>query len=292
MDEAEQANKELRSLNPDDSSAHFATYVFAFLRGDQATMESEIQWARGKPEEADFSGVLASAALYNGQFKKGEELIKRSVEMFKSQDRKENASQLQIGFAGNLAVIGSCQQAKENATAGLALWRGRVGLPSAALVFATCNDLAQAQSLLDEALRLYPKDTAAAYMMAPVIRAKLESNRGNVAQAIQLLESVRNCDFGLIMGLINNYARGQTYLQQRSGKEAAAEFQKIIDRSGIEPLSPLHALAHLGLARAAAINADSTKSRKEYQDFFGLWKNADADLPILVQAKKEYEQVK
>lgn len=89
-----------------------------------------------------------------------------------------------------------------------------------------------------------------------------------------------------------NYIRGQAYLRQGSGKEAAVEFQKILDHRGIEPLSPLYPLAHVGLARAAALSGDTAMSRKEYQDFFALWKDADADLPILIQAKKEYEQLK
>ena len=74
--------------------------------------------------------------------------------------------------------------------------------------------------------------------------------------------------------------------------QAAVEFQKLIDHRGLEPLSPLYPLAHLGLARASALTGDTAKARKEYQDFLALWKDADEDLPILIEAKKEYEQVK
>jgi len=129
-------------------------------------------------------------------------------------------------------------------------------------------------------------------MLAPVIKARQEMNRGNISQAIELMESVRQYDLGLITGVTNNYLRGSLYLQQRSGAEAAVEFQKILDHRGIDIQSPLHQVAHLGMARAAALSGDTAKSRKEYQDFFALWKDADADLPLLVQAKKEYEQLK
>ena len=81
-------------------------------------------------------------------------------------------------------------------------------------------------------------------------------------------------------GFWRPYTRGQAYLKLGKGAEAAAEFQKILDHRGWDPLSPLYPLAHLGLAR------------KAYQDFFALWKDADADLPILIAAKKEYEKVK
>ena len=129
-------------------------------------------------------------------------------------------------------------------------------------------------------------------MIAPVIRAQIERSQGNPAKAIELLESVRRYDLGLIAGPYNNYLRGQAYLDQRRGHEAAAEFQKVIDHRGVEPLSVLRPLAHLGLARAWAINGDPGKSRTSYQNFFALWKDADPDLPILMQARKEYEQLK
>jgi hypothetical protein len=70
------------------------------------------------------------------------------------------------------------------------------------------------------------------------------------------------------------------------------EFQKILDRRGQFDTSPLFPLAHLGLARAAAIAGDTAKSRQAYRDFFALWKDADPDIPILIEAKKEYEKLK
>ena len=87
-----------------------------------------------------------------------------------------------------------------------------------------------------------------------------------------------------------NYIRAQAYLRQKAGAEARAEFQKILDHRGWDPTSYLYPLAHLGLARAAALTGDVATSRKAYQDFFALWKDADADLPVLIEAKKEYSE--
>ena len=129
-------------------------------------------------------------------------------------------------------------------------------------------------------------------MTAPIIAAAVERSKGNFSQAIQLLEAVRPYESGIIIGASTKYMRGNLYLQQRMGKEAAAEFKAIVDNPGIAILSPLSVLAHLGLARAAVLNGDTTAARKSYQDFFALWKDADPDLPVLVQAKKEYEQLK
>jgi tetratricopeptide (TPR) repeat protein len=230
--------------------------------------------------------------MFSGQFKKGEDLAKRALELLKTQERKENAAQVSINLAANQALVGKCQQAKENLKAGLTEFRGRLSIAGAALVFAGCGDQGQAQTLLDEALRLYPKDTPVAVMMAPLVRGQIEQSRGNSAAAVQLFESVRTYDLGLMVGLANSYLRGEAYLQQRRGNEAGAEFQKIIDHRGVDPFSPAHALAYLGLARSATVSGDTAKSRKSYQDFFALWKDADQDLPVLIQAKKEYEQLK
>ena len=130
------------------------------------------------------------------------------------------------------------------------------------------------------------------------MRAALANHRGNYAQAIELLKTARRYDHAeffrvpLDLDQFAPYLRGQAFLGQRSGAEVAAEFQYILDHRGLAPFSLLHPLAQLGLARAYALQGDSEKARKAYGDFFALWKDADADLPILIEAKKEYEKVR
>ena len=292
FDEAEQASKEIEKLNPDSLIAHFSRYFFGFLRRDQAAMDREIAWSKGKPEEADVNIALANTAAYFGKLKQSEDLVKRAVEMFKTQNRAENATKELLGLATNQLLMGKCQQAKENTKAGLALYRGRNSLAGAALIYAACNDASQAQAILNQLRTAYSTDTVISSMMMPVIQAEVERSRGNVAEAIRLLESIRSYDGGIATGLTNNYARGSLYLEQRMGNEAAREFQTIIDHPGIDYLSAAHVLAHLGLGRAAALSGDTAGARKSYQDFFALWKDADQDSPILIEAKKEYEKLK
>ena len=106
------------------------------------------------------------------------------------------------------------------------------------------------------------------------------------------MEPLRSYDRSIVMGITSPYLRGHLYLQQRMGAEAAAELKKIIDSPASDAFSPVHALAHLCLGRAAAISGDTAGARKSYQDFFALWKDADPDLPIVVQARKEYEALR
>jgi tetratricopeptide (TPR) repeat protein len=161
-----------------------------------------------------------------------------------------------------------------------------------AFVYAACDDVSQAQSLLNDARAAYPKNTVLNVIVTPIVNAIAEHRNGNVTQAIQLLEPIRSYQFGIVLGSSTAFLRGNLYLQQRMGKEAAAEFQSIIDHPGSDYLAPAHTLAHLGLARAAVMNGDTATARKSYQDFFALWKDADSDLPVLVQARKEYADLK
>ena len=292
IDEAQQVAREMEKVNPDSPTFHLYNYTFAFLRQDQAAMDREVEWARGKPLEAKLTEILAMAARYFGKLKQADEFKKRALELFTAQRQKENASKVLMTLGNDLVLLGECQEAKDNAKVALALVRGQMNLAHGASIFAACDDHAQAQSLLDEARSLYPKNTVITRVLVPMLRAESERSRGNIAEAIQLSETLRSYDLGYITGVSANYSRANLYLQQRMGNQAAAEFRRIIDHPGVDAFSPAHALAHLGLGRAAAISGDTAGARRAYQDFFALWKDADPDLPVLVQAKKEYEQLK
>ncbi len=292
FDEAEQAEREAQKINPDSIQAHVKSYFFAFVRRDQAAMDREVNWAKGRPEESQFTALLSATALYHGRVKHAEELRKRAVEMLKQQNRTENAAGVLMGFANDLMYMGRCDQAKAHAKAAIDLVRGQMNLANGAAVYAACDDREQAQKLLDEARATYPKNTVINSIVPPIVNAGIEESRGNVSQAIQLFESIRGYEGGMILGIGTIYARGNLYLKQRMGNEAAAEFRKVMDRRGIDMFSCTHILAHLGLGRALAINGDTAGARKAYQDFFALWKDADHDLPVLVEARKEYEALR
>src|SRR5262249_39609377 len=172
----------------------------------------------------------------------------------------------------------------------LASGRDWISLLRGAGAMVLCGDIGKAQPLYDELARRNPKDTQINVIWLPVHRANIEIRRGNPDKAIQLLQSVSPYERAALFW--PPYLRGQAYLRLRARTEAAAEFQKILDNRGDDPTSFLYPLAHLGLARAAALTGDTAKSRKAYQDFFALWKDADADLPILIEAKKAYEKLK
>jgi hypothetical protein len=87
------------------------------------------------------------------------------------------------------------------------------------------------------------------------------------------------------------YLRGITYLKSRKGAEAAAEFQRILDHKGTS-WGPFYPVSYLGVAHAAALAGDTAREKKAYQDFLALWKDADSDIPVLIEARKEYAALK
>ena len=88
------------------------------------------------------------------------------------------------------------------------------------------------------------------------------------------------------------FLRGQAYLGLGDGKAASAEFQKILDHRGLAPLDIRYPMAYLYLGRSAKMEGALAKSRKVYEDFLALWKDADPDIPILKGAHAEYEKLK
>jgi tetratricopeptide (TPR) repeat protein len=290
FDEAKEIYEQALAQKLDTPSLHAGLYAIAFVRGDTAAMQQQLDWARGRPNEYVALFWQANTAAFLGQLRRARDLSQRGADAELSRNLKENAADRISGNAATAAAVGNCQQAREDAARASALPRTVFSFSRISIALALCGETGPAQSLADEYAKQYPKDTLINAIWLPAIRAAIEIRRHNPAQAIQFLQSATRYDRA--GDYWPEYLRGQAYLAQGAGAEATAEFQKILERRGLAPTSVLYPLAHLGLARAAALTGDTAQSRKAYQDLFALWKDADADLPVLIEAKKEYEKVK
>jgi tetratricopeptide (TPR) repeat protein len=271
----------------DQRIMRFLLYQLAFIDSDTTGMQRQIDWGRGNQEESFALDWQTGAAAYAGQWRKAQDFSRRAIEMTEHGDTQETAVRYATEQALRGAVFGDCRQAKADAAQGLNLARGRISLSRAALAFALCGEAKQAQSLVSELTEHYPEDTVINSIWLPSIRAAVELQIGSAARAIDQLQAASR--YEVAAEFWPQYLRGQAYLRLKRGMEAAAEFQKILDNRGYAPLSPLYPLAHLELARAAAKAGDMTRSHKTYEDFFARWKEADPDLPILIEAKTEYK---
>ncbi len=273
----------------DYSNTHLILYLGAFIQGDAVAMEREAQWAGGKPREHNMLAAEADAAAFLGKLAGAREIRRRAVEVAQRANLKETAAGITARQAMTEAVFGCFRQAREQAAAALAVARSRNTLPQAATTLALAGDAAQAQKLIEELGQRFPVDTLINALWMPTARAAIEIKRGNAAKAIEGLRAAAPYELGSLWPI---YVRGRAYLGAKAGTEAAAEFQKILNHRGVAPASPLYPLAHLGLGRAWALAGDTARSRKAYQDFLALWKDADPDIPILQEAQQEYAKLK
>jgi eukaryotic-like serine/threonine-protein kinase len=290
-DEARATFEQAYGRNLHYFNIHSINYLVAFGQGDEAEMQRQLDWASGKPIEYVFLEHKSWGEMFKGRARQSVETAHLAAESAQTQGLKSDAARILSNLAAWHALLGSCQLSRAETTKALAAASGADPDPRAVLAPAICGDSARAHSATDTLAQRWPLSTYRQAVWEPVSRAAIETNKGNSAEAIRLLQKAKQFEMGWVAGFWPTYLRAQAYLRQGSAAEAMAEFQKIIDRRGVWPAAVHYPLAHLGLARAAALAGDITKSRKAYEDFFTLWKDADPDIPILLEAKKEYENL-
>jgi predicted Zn-dependent protease len=190
------------------------------------------------------------------------------------------------------ALFGNTVEARQRAAAALVLSNGRGVQFEAALALAFAGDAARARTLADDLNKRFPEDTSVQFNFLPTIHAQLALSRNDSSKAVDDLLTAAPYELGSESGLCPVYVRGEAYLAAYQGSEAAAEFQRTLDHSGIVVNQPIGALAHLQIGRAYAVLGDTAKAKAAYRDFLTLWKDADSDIPILKEAKAEYGKLR
>jgi eukaryotic-like serine/threonine-protein kinase len=308
FDAARQTLREAQTKKLDDYITRNALYALAFLSSDSAGMAEQQQWFAGKPEENYGLALASDTEGYVGHDSKARELAQRAADSAIHADSKENAAIWQENNALREVSYGNLAEARQGAADGLALAPASQGVQSeAALAFAMAGETARAESIAKELNTRYPLDTQMQSLWLPAIQAQLDLDRKNPATALNALQAASTIELGQITFVSNLsclydvYLRGEAYLAAGQSTQATAEFQKIVDHSGIVWNCWTGALAHLGIARANAQEsrnsqgADSDAARVRaltaYKDFLNLWKDADPNIPILKDAKAEFAKL-
>ena len=188
------------------------------------------------------------------------------------------------------ADIGNVRSAMQLAAAALKLDPEPQFKVHAAIALARAGDSAGAQKVIDKLKKQFPLDAVIGYGL-DTSTAAIDLSQNHAEKALQSLEPTSQYEYSWGWDLYAVYLRGQANLQLHRGKEAAADFQEILDHRGLVANDLHGALAHLGLARACVLLGDTAKAHAAYQDFLTLWKDADPDIPILIQAKAEYAKL-
>ena len=311
FEEALQTIQQAQARKLDSFIFHNALFALAVLVHDSKASAEQQQWFAGRPDFEHFGlSLVSDTEAYEGHLGKARELTKQSVDSAIRADSKESAAIWQENAALREAAFGNVAEAKETAAEALKLAPTSQGVEvEAALAFAMAGEPSRAESLAQDLNRRFPSDTQMHSLWLPAIRAQLALNRKNPTDALKALQAaVAPIELGQILFVANlsclypTYVRGEAYLAAGQGNAAAAEFQQILDHSGIVWNCWTGALAHLGVARANALQAknsqgaDADAAHAEalaaYEDFLTLWKDADPDIPIYKQAKAEYAKLK
>lgn len=290
FDEARDVCRRALEQKLDSTSIRERLYSVAFVSGDAQAMQEQITWANGRTDEYRAVYWLAQTSSFGGKWRESNDHLQRATEIALRADAKEVVAGYTAEQALRAAWLGQFAQSGTLAQSALKIERNRTVLTRAALAFALAGDTAKAQPLIEELEEKHPKDTMVNQVWLPEIKAVIELRKNNAEAALALLEPTRRYEAAAAFS--SQTLRSMIYLKMGQGAQAADVARKILDHRGQSPLSTLWPLAHLALARASAIQGDREQARKSYQDFFALWKDADADIPILIAAKKEFEKLK
>ena len=267
-------------------------YILAFIENDTAGMTRELDAALARPEWPLASNWQPRVSAFGGRIEKAHDEFRRSVAVTASDGTLSELSGLySTQDAISHAVVGQCSEARSEVAAATRLSRDNFTLEAAGRALAWCGADADAANVSAELMRRFPDAILTTRLSVPVIAAATAIRGGRPQRGLELLEPARPYDHSPAAEFWPAYLRGQAQLQLKHGSEAAGEFQSIIDHRGESADSPLYALAHLGLARAHVLVGDRAGARKAYGQFFEWWKDADADLRPLQEARLEFARV-
>ena len=276
---------------PSDSGTR---YALAFIRGDEAGMQSAMDAAKGSSFEPIMYLIRGNGQCALGKIQEARQSFSQGSTLAQKIDMKEFSAIVQLELATCEAAVGNAAAARQKASEALALSDDHDTRLESADVLALAGDNARSQKLAEELAKEYPSDTLLNSVWLPVARALNQINASQAAQAVTTLEATIPYEMGAPpngAAYWPMFVRGQAYLRSGDGAKAAAEYQKVLDHRGIAPGSPLYTLAYVGSGRAYALQGDKAKAKAAYQDFFAAWKDADPDVPILKDAKAEYAKL-
>ena len=286
------------ATGPDAEAGH---YRLALLRRDTASLEKILAESRGNHDsEMALAQIQALAAADDGRLSEADRYSRSAVEMAIRAGLHERTAVFQATPAVWNALYENKGAARKIAETALKTFEGRDSAFAAGFALALGGDGIKAEALANKLDREYPEDTHVQATYVPTLRAVAALNKNDPRKAIDLLEANRSYEFGIpplaFIHFYGNmypvYIRGLAYLATGKGEEAAGEFRRLLAHPGLAVGDPVDAAARRQLARALAMAGDKTKARSAYQDFLRSWKDAAPDIPMLVQAKAEYDKLR
>jgi serine/threonine protein kinase/tetratricopeptide (TPR) repeat protein len=298
--EAQATADEALTKNFDSADLRLYLYQLAFLNHDPPGMERQAARLLGAPGEQNaMLNMEASTAAYMGKLGAARDFSRQAVASAERAGQNEMAAGCEAAAALREALYGNGSEAREHASRTLAESNGRDASYVAAFALALIGDAERARGITKDLERRFPEDTIVRFNYLPTLHAQMALHTtGGATRASEGLKLAEPYELGVSgsstfwTNAYPVYVRGQALLAARRGPEAAAEFEKILEWPGVVVNEPIGVLAHLGSARAFAMEGETSKSRAAYEDFFNLWKDADPGIPLLLAARAEYAKLR
>jgi DNA-binding winged helix-turn-helix (wHTH) protein/tetratricopeptide (TPR) repeat protein len=282
----------------DTAGIHTIALQIAALRHDEQEVARQIAWSRGTADEGAILQDAGMAALADGRVRASERLFDESANAARRDKTEDDLAATAASRPRMLVEMGLAAQAKTlmNSLSALDSSSGQDSFSSqdsymdGVFTMAEIGDAAKAKAAAERRQKESPQDTLVNVEYVPAVNAALALRAGKPADALEMMRGAEQYE---MHDPTVAYLRGQVFLAAGKPLEAETEFRKLIDNPGIDdPLTPLHALAHLNLARELAQEQKTEDARAEYGRFLEMWKTADSDLPPLKQARTEMALLK
>ena len=294
LDEAKSVVEEAFARKLDSAGLHFVLMDVAYMRGDRAAYEHELEASKGSSLEPFLVFFNAAWQGAQGRVKASHEFWQRARRLATDSGAKDFAVNLLTLEAYHDALFGYEADARRKASQAIELAHDDDTRWGAALALAAAGDVQKSAALIAALQHDVPENRFIQALAIPEVRAMEQIQKQQYSEAISTLEPIRPYEFGSgphSAGIIPVYLRGMAYLKMREGARAAAEFQRALQHKGAAIWALEYPLSQLNLARAYLLQGDVAKARTAYQDFFAAWKDADSDIPVLKTAKQEYEKL-
>jgi tetratricopeptide (TPR) repeat protein len=292
LDESKKICEQLIGQGHDNTFIHLDLFAIASLQHDEPALNRELGWAQKHPNDGAMIYARAEAAAAMGKAKESTRLFEQAARLDVADGDLESAANVLSITAEINSEMGRSAIAQRKSEEALKLGKNEIVLGLGALVAARGHNPRRAQELLNELDHDYPISTFNLGVYSPMIRTTLAlTPQSSSEQITRLMEPALPYELGSEADLLPIYVRGESYLEVHSTEEAEREFKKLLDHHCVDAVTTLYPLAQLSLARVYALEGRKADSRKAYEQFFSLWKDADKDLPVLRDAQREFHSL-
>jgi len=288
MAEAKAELERVHKLGLDKSTDVAGNHLLGyFLLGEPNEVDRIVAMVAGRPDEFLVTQYLGSTQQFSGQYRKAGATFQRAFDQAGREKAPDVQAAALLTNAAGRGTAGLCEGNEAAVQQALGLDKSKQTQAYAVLAAATCGNGKLALPMAGDLSKKYPEDTLIRAVYQPLAKAWVALAEERPQEAVDSAEAAKS--FAAVYP--GTYVQGLAYLQLHDAGHALSAFKAAMQSPVgglVSPVGPFYGQAQLGLARAYAMSGDKADAKKAYEAFFLTWKDADADLPMLVAAKKEY----